>query len=333
MTTAVFATAYGGPEALATEDVEVPEPGPGQVTIDVRAIGVNAIDVKAYSGMFGTDESKLPMKLGSEVSGVVTRRRRGRRGTCGGPLTVGDEVIGYPISAAYAQRHEREAASVFPKPSSLSFEQAAGLSLVGVDRLPPRSRPRTWARATRSWCTAPPEASGGWPAQLAVGRGATVDRHRCLVPSRRAAGLGVVPVAYGDGLADRVRAAAPGGVDVALDTVGTDEAVDVSLELVADRARIATVAAFGRAGEAGILLLGNGPGADPGTELRQRARLTLTDLAEKGELDVVVAASFPLSDAASAHRLGQRGSRRRQGRAGSVGSSGATSHAHVRHDA
>ena len=139
--------------------------------------------------------------------------------------------------------------------------------------------------------------------QLAVGRGATVvgsaapSRHEML------RGFGVVPVAYGDGLADRVRDAAPGGVDVALDTVGTDEAVDVSLELVADRSRIATIAAFGRAGEEGILLLGNGPGAEPGTEIRNRARLQLTELAAEGGLDVVVAASFPLSQAAAAHRL------------------------------
>ena len=144
---------------------------------------------------------------------------------------------------------------------------------------------------------------GRMTAQLAVGRGATVIGTAAASRHDELRELGIVPVTYGDGLADRVRAAAPDGVDVALDTVGTDEAVDVSLELVADRGRIATVAAFGRAGEAGILLLGNGPGADPGTELRQAARLTLTDLAEKGELDVAVAASFPLSDAASAHRL------------------------------
>ena len=79
----------------------MPEPGPGQVTIEVRAIGVNAIDVKAYSGLFGTDESKLPMKLGSEVSGVVTAVGEGAEGPAGA-INVGDEVIGYPISGAYA---------------------------------------------------------------------------------------------------------------------------------------------------------------------------------------------------------------------------------------
>ena len=101
---------------------------------------------------------------------------------------------------------------------------------------------------------------------------------------------------------DRVRALAPDGVDAALDTVGTDEAVDVSVAVVADRRRIATIAAFGRAGELGIALLGGGPGADPGTELRDAARLDLVRRAEAGTLQVAVAASYPFSEAATAHR-------------------------------
>jgi NADPH:quinone reductase-like Zn-dependent oxidoreductase len=115
--------------------------------------------------------------------------------------------------------------------------------------------------------------------------------------------FGAETVRYGDGLADRVRDVAPAGVDVALDTIGTDEAVDVSLALVADRRRIATIAAFDRAPGAGIQLLGNGPEADPGSEIRSRGRLVLTDLVRRGRLRVEVAATFPLAQAAEAHRL------------------------------
>ena len=82
--------------------------------------------------------------------------------------------------------------------------------------------------------------------------------------------LGVEPVAYGDGLLDRVRSLAPDGVDVALDLVGTDEAMDVSLALVADRDRIATIANFERGPREGVQLLGDGPGADPGTRSAPR---------------------------------------------------------------
>src|SRR5260370_26928005 len=100
----------------------------------------------------------------------------------------------------------------------------------------------------------------------------------------------------------RVRAAAPDGIDAALDLIGTDEAVDVSLELVPDRARIATIAAFGRAGQAGIKALGGGPGADPGNEIRSAARPELARLASEGRLRVFVSQTFPLARAADAHR-------------------------------
>ncbi|MBO0847487.1 MAG: zinc-binding dehydrogenase, partial [Nocardioides sp.] len=114
--------------------------------------------------------------------------------------------------------------------------------------------------------------------------------------------LGAEPIAYGPGLADRVRAQAPEGVDVALDLVGTDEAMDVSLALVADRDRIASIANFARGPKEGIRLLGGGPGADPGDDIRMAARPELARLAGEGKLQVVVSATYPLSEAASAHR-------------------------------
>jgi len=100
--------------------------------------------------------------------------------------------------------------------------------------------------------------------QLAVARGATVIATASPARHEFLRELGAVPVAYGPGLAERVRELATGGVDAALDPVGTDEAVDVSLELVADKARIATIAAFGRAGQAGIKALGGGTRRRPG---------------------------------------------------------------------
>jgi NADPH:quinone reductase-like Zn-dependent oxidoreductase len=91
-------------------------------------------------------------------------------------------------------------------------------------------------------------------------------------------------------------------VDAAIDAVGTDEAVDVSIELVADRSRIATIAAFGRGTELGLKVLGSGPGADPGTAIRDAARLELVDLVRAGALRVFVGGTFPLAEAAAAHR-------------------------------
>ncbi|WP_436319801.1 zinc-binding dehydrogenase [Streptomyces massasporeus] len=138
--------------------------------------------------------------------------------------------------------------------------------------------------------------------QPAAERGATVLGTASPAKHDVLRDLGAIPIAYGPGLADRVRAAAPQGVHAAADLVGTDEAVDVSVELVADRSRMATVAAFERGARAGIKLLGGGPGADPGTDTRAAARLRLTEAAAAGRLRVLIAATHPLHEAAEAHR-------------------------------
>jgi NADPH:quinone reductase-like Zn-dependent oxidoreductase len=138
--------------------------------------------------------------------------------------------------------------------------------------------------------------------QLAAIRGATVIATASPARHDLLRDLGAIPVAYGPGLASRVRAAAPGGVDAALDLAGTDEAMDTSLELVADRARIATIAGFARGQQEGIKILGGAPGADPGTEIRNAARLELARLAHEKKLQVIVSRTFPLGDAAEAHR-------------------------------
>ena len=150
---------------------------------------------------------------------------------------------------------------------------------------------------------------GRMAVQLAVLRGARViatgspDVHEDLQA------LGAVPVAHGPGLLERVREAerTTGPVTVAVDTVGSDEALDVSVAVVADRLRVATIAGFGRAASLGIRALGGGPGADPGTAVRDAARAQLAELAADGSLDVRVARTFPLDDAAQAHRVSQEG--------------------------
>src|SRR4051795_544902 len=94
MNTQVVAVGYGGPEQLQVREYDPGEPGDGQVLVEVRAVGVNAWDVKSYSGTVGDDPDKLPIKLGGECAGVVL----------GGDLSVGDEVIVHPVSGAYADR-------------------------------------------------------------------------------------------------------------------------------------------------------------------------------------------------------------------------------------
>ncbi|MEO7371160.1 MAG: NADP-dependent oxidoreductase [Ilumatobacteraceae bacterium] len=291
MSRAVVATAFGGPDVLSIVDVEDLPPAAGQIAVAVRAAGVNPADAKMYSGAFGTD-IPLPIRVGMEASGVVTAVGTEAVGPRG-QLAVGDEVIMYRINGGYAERVVVDAATAVPKPDNITFEEAAGLFLTGATAV----HALTAAAVERGDTVLVHGASGGvgqMAVQLAVLRGAHVIGTASAGRHDLVRALGAEPVSYGDGLADRVGALAPNGVDAAIDTVGTDEAVDVSLQLVADRSRIASIAAFRRGREAGIKLLGGGPGADPGDELRSAARMELVDLVAAGKLKVSVAATYPL---------------------------------------
>lgn len=300
MAKAIVATTYGGPEVLDLIEVDVPEPGPGEVTVEVRAAGVNPFDYKRYSGYFGKDPKALPIRLGGEVSGVVTAVGADAVGLAG-PIQVGDEVL-TRADGGYATAVTVSAARVIPKPGKVAWEVAAGIQAVGGTAVHTLAATGVSAGDTVLIHGAAGSV-GAIAAQLAVARGARVIGTAAPSRHERLRGYGIEPVAYGPGLADRVRALAPKGIDAAIDTVGTDEAIDVSLELVADRSRIATIAAFGRVPETGIKALGGGPGADPGTEIRNNAWRELLDLLSDNKLDLVIAATYPLAEAADAHRF------------------------------
>ena len=296
---AVIAAGYGGPEVLSVADEPVRDPGPGEARIEVRAAGVNPVDVRSYSGAFGKDPARLPIRLGAEAAGVVTAVGPETAGPAG-PVGIGDEVIVYRAPGAYASELVVPAQAVIPKPDTLDWPQAAGLMLTGVT---------AWHLLAATE-VGPGDTvlihggSGGvglMAVQLTVLRGAKAVATASPARHDLLKDLGAIPVAYGPGLADRVAVAAPGGVDAALDLVGTDEAWDVSMALVPDKARVATIAAFARGLRAGIKVLGGAPGADPGTEIRERARLELARLAQDGKLRVLVSQTFPLAEAAAAH--------------------------------
>jgi NADPH:quinone reductase len=302
MTRAVVATAFGGPEVLAVIETPVRPPGPDEVLISVRAAGTNPVDYKAYSGAMGRDPAQLPMRLGREAAGVVTKVADGVLGPGGQPIRTGDEVVAFRIVGAYADEVTVPAASVVPKPPTLSFEQASGMMLTGVT-------------ATHALTVVGPlgagqtvlihGAAGGvglMAVQLAVDASARVIGTASESGHALLREFGVEPVTYGAGLEERVRALAPDGVDAAVDCAGGDEALDTSLALVADRGQIVTIVASRRAFDSGIKVIGAAPGADPGTEIRAAARLELARLAEDGKLRVVVAATYPLAETAAAHR-------------------------------
>ncbi|MBY4228197.1 NADP-dependent oxidoreductase [Rhodococcus fascians] len=295
MTRVAVAASYGGPDVIEIVERELPEPSEGQVLVEVRAIGVNPFDYKSYSGAFGTDGAKLPIALGSEASGIVVAVGGTVEGPVG-PVAVGDAVVVSGQNGTYAERILVPARFVFPKPEALDWNVAAGvLAVAGT------AYDALVSVGVESGDTVLVHGAAGGVgsvvAQLALECGATVigtARHQNRDALRA---YGVEPVEYGDGLIDRVRAAAPNGVDAAIDTVGTDEAVDVSLELLTDRARLVSTAAFGRASADGFLTVG-GPVS---MERRRLASPVLLEQAGAGVFEVTVAKTFPLADAARAH--------------------------------
>jgi NADPH:quinone reductase-like Zn-dependent oxidoreductase len=258
------------------------------------------VDYKTYSGAFGRDPAQLPIRLGLEAAGVVTAVGDGAAGP-GGPVDPGDEVIAARITGGYAGEVVVPGSAVLRKPSTLSFEQASGLLIVGATAVHTLQVTGVGAGDT----VLIHGASGGvglMAVQLAVNLRARViatasDGHHAYLRQ-----LGAEPVTYGDGLVERIRVLAPDGVQAAIDAIGTTEAIDASIALVPERDRIATLVAFQRGFELGLKVLGGAPGADPGTEIRDAARTELVDQAEAGKLHVLVSATYRLADAATAHR-------------------------------
>lgn len=301
---AVVAATYGGPEVLEVQTSPLPEPGPGEVLLEVRAAGVNPIDWKLYSGARGTDPDALPLPIGQEAAGVIVGVGDDARGPAG-PVSVGDEVMAYPIEGAYASHVVIPASSAVLKPSGLSWEQAGGLILAGATAIHALVKVDV-KQGDVVLIHAASGSVGLLATEMAMSRGATVIGTASPARHDELRKLGATPVAYGDGLEERVRELAPDGVDAVIDCVGNDEAVDVSLALVEDRARITTIVVGPRWVEAGVKLIGGAPGADRGEELRAAARLELAELAGQGALGFQTQ-SFSLEDAADAHRLSRDG--------------------------
>ncbi|NYD87167.1 quinone oxidoreductase family protein [Cellulomonas oligotrophica] len=291
---AVVAHAPGGPEVLRVVEVDVPDPGPDEVLVAVHAAGVGHGDLDAYRP--GT-AAPGPVRPGAEVAGVVRAVGSAVRW-----FSPGDEVVAWPVDGGYADLVVAPERVLVRRPPGLSAPAGAGLLAAGAAALHAVDVTGVGAHDV----VLVHGGSGGvgrMAAQLCALRGARVVT---TVSPRHVACLdryGAVPVASGPGLLERVRAAVgpDDRVDVAIDTTGTVEALDVSVALVADRTRVVTLPASARAAALGVRALG--PGAGRGAGLQEAARAHLSALAADGALDVHVAATFPLADVADAHRL------------------------------
>ncbi len=294
---------FGDLDVLRLVESPVAEPGPGEVTIAVRAAGVNPADYKRFAAGSAADRGQLPLPVGFEVAGTLTAVGPGTRIASGGGR-VGDEVLAFRIRGGYASEVTVPAKDVFAKPAALTFAEAANLLLVGAT-----AADMLRAADVRAGDVVLVHGGSGAVGVSALQQaqllGARVIATCSAQNNAMVAGFGAEPVQYGPGLAHRARAAAPAGIDAALDTVGTEEAVDVSLELVPDRSRIVTVVARSRARSAGFTALGGDMPAS--LEFRNAVRGKLIKLAGGGQLVVPVARTFPLNQAVDALRLLQTG--------------------------
>ncbi|MCX4759685.1 NADP-dependent oxidoreductase [Streptomyces sp. NBC_01275] len=294
---AVVARRYGGPEALELMEIDKPEPGAGSVLIRVKAAGVNPVDWHVVAGHLDSIlEVSLPLVPGFDVAGVIEAVGPGVT-----EFSAGDEVFGYVRTeqvqhGTYAEFVAAPVHTLAGRPASLTWQQAAGLPLVGLTALQSLSRV-----GVRSGETVLVHAAAGGvgsvAVQIAVARGARVIGTASEGNHEFLRSLGAEPVVYGDGLAERVRELAPEGVDAAVDCVGGD-AVAVSQELLKDPSRVASIV------DPEVTQRG---GHQVWTQPVPSDLAALASLADAGELTVHIDRVLPLAEAADAFRLSETG--------------------------
>ncbi|MDQ0812469.1 NADPH:quinone reductase-like Zn-dependent oxidoreductase [Streptomyces sp. B3I7] len=284
---------FGGPEVLDVHEVPAPQAGPGQVRVRVAAAGLNPMDwiMTADAGTAARFGLTLPVGFGTDYAGAVDQVGDGVTG-----FAPGDRVFGGALSRAVADfvvvdaTGETAANEVHHTPGNVDDRTAATLTIAG----------RTASAALAVVAPGPDDtvliggAGGGvgvFAVQLARISGARVIGTGSATSAEYLRTLGAEPVAYGDGLADRVRALAPGGVTAAVDLHGVETA-HVARELGVPDSRICTVAA-----QVDGVPAANGANAAPG------ALEEIAGLIAEGRLRVPVAASFPIEQIRRATEL------------------------------
>lgn len=304
MARAIVYTELGSPDVLKLVEIPLPDAGPGEAVVRIEAAGVNPIDTKLRSGERPSPPITAPRRIGADGAGVVEAVGDGVR-----DISVGDRVVIRDGAGTYASHLAVDAAKLTPLPDEVTAAEGAAVPIpAGTAYQSLRSLHVT--AGDTLLVHAGSGAVGQAVVQFAVAWGATViatgspRRHGLLRE------LGAVPVAYGDGLEERVRAAAPDGVTVALDCAGTDEAIAVSKALVADRGRIATIVRGPDADALGIrAFMGGSPHPLTDEEKAWRAEavpLTLEMIAS-GDFQVQLGEELPLADAARAHEMIEAG--------------------------
>ncbi|HEU5354003.1 MAG TPA: NADP-dependent oxidoreductase [Actinocrinis sp.] len=286
---------YGDINVLNVVEVPLPEPGEGEVLVAVKAAGINPGEAKVREGFLHDRwPASFPSGQGSDLAGVVAKFGPGVTG-----FAVGDEVLGFTNRrASHAQFVIVRADELAPKPANVPWEVAGSLFVAGT----------TAFAAVRAVELKPGDtvavsgAAGGVGSlvvQLARRAGAEVIGIAGPANHVWLASHGVKPVEYGSGLAERLRGAA-GQIDAFIDTHG-DGYVKLALDLGVDRERVNTIIDFAAVAEHGVKSEANGA-ADTIEVVAE-----LADLVAGGELEVPIAATFPLDEVRAAFELVEQG--------------------------
>ena len=281
---------YGEIDVLKVADVPVPVPGPGQVLVQVKAAGINPGEAKIREGMLHARwPATFPSGQGSDLAGIVAGTGPGVTG-----VAVGDEVIGFTDNrASQAEYALVQAQNLTAKPASVPWEVAGSLFVAGATAYA-AVRAVSLSDGDTVVVSGAAGGVGSIAVQLARLAGATVIGLASQANHEWLAGHGVIPVAYGDGVADRIGGAAD-QIDAFIDTFGADY-VQLALELGVKPSRVDTIVNFGAVQEYGVKAEGNAAGASASVLAE------LAALIAAGQLEVPVAATFPLTEVRAAYR-------------------------------
>jgi NADPH:quinone reductase-like Zn-dependent oxidoreductase len=290
---------YGGLDVLQVVEVDRPKPGPGKVLVRVKAAGINPGEALIRKGMLADRwPATFPSGQGSDLAGIVEEA-----GVGVAHVAVGDEVIGFTNDrASQAEFVLVESGNLVPRPRNVSWERAGALFVAGT----------TAYAAVRSVGLSAGEtvvvsgAAGGVGSiavQLARNAGAKVIGLSGNANQKWLTDHGVIPITYGDGVADRIRSASGGKVDAFIDTFGGGY-VELALKLGVAPNRIDTIIDFAAAAKYGVKTEGNYEGATADV-LAQ-----LAGLLAGGRLEIPIAKVYPLAEVRDAYReLEQRHTR------------------------